>query len=169
MYKTTTKQGKAIITKSRPYFSYTNNYRHDKLLSKMLNSYANITDHTTTYANSRRRKYFFMITDLNSYALLPPCSCRVHPIEQQIMFTQHARAPQRSLGTPNLIRSKVPGHPGANQGLVVGQVQVWAGCKRSAGSGHVREKASCPLGLVKGDERIYLIYFSDNGKTTIGR
>lgn len=47
----------------------------------------------------------------------------------------------------SLIGLKVSGHPGANHGLVLEQVQVWAGCKRSLRSDQVRKRISCPLGV----------------------
>lgn len=65
-----------------------------------------------------------------------------------------------SLGMASMIRLNVTSHQGASEGLAVVQVQVWASSKRSERSDQVKERTSCPLGLVKGDKKIRLCSFT---------
>lgn len=105
------------------------------------------------------KSFFLMIRyfTITAFTVLCPChnllqgspSWAAHDI-----YPECRRSTEAAWETQGLTRSKVTGHP--NQGLVVEQVQVWAGCKKVSvvRSGQVRKRACCPLGLVKGDKKI---------------
>lgn len=74
------------------------------------------------------RFYNYSVLCSFSLSLSDAAAAQFTLVEQLIIFTLGGVAPQRQPGNAGEpIGSKVTVHPEANQGLVVEQVQVWAG------------------------------------------